>query len=293
MRRDLTRLLIAVVAVAALLGGYATFRIWEQGDRDERRQVDAIVVLGAAQYNGTPSPVFRARLEHAIALYRDGYAGVLFVTGGKAEGDRTTEAAAARQFAIENGVPATAILVEDEGRTTLESLRTVGAMLRERGTTSALFVSDRTHMLRVLRIARDEGLEAYGSPTSTSPSDAAAGRFESAAHELAALAVYFVAGDAPLEPPFAAQDDRPRPIFFRFSPWRRGIEHLYWRKPPHPSDPHRSAQPDPCPEPYPAIPSPGTSTRPDQPRRTAPQTKRGTREAGRGSVVRRSDCLRA
>ena len=207
MRRDLTRLLIAVGAAALIFGGYATFRILEQGDRDERRQVDAIVVLGAAQYNGTPSPVFRARLEHAIALYHEGYADVLFVTGGKAEGDRTTEAAAARDFAIENGVPSTAILVEDEGRTTLESLRTVGAMLRERGTTSALFVSDRTHMLRVLRIAHDEGLEAYGSPTTTSPSDVAPGRLESATHELAALAVYFVAGDAPLEPPFAAQDD--------------------------------------------------------------------------------------
>ncbi len=207
MRRDLTRLLVAVVAAAGILGAYAVFNIREQGERDERRQADAIVVLGAAQYNGTPSPVFRARLEHAIALFHDGYAEVLVVTGGKAEGDRTTEAAAARHFAIENGVPATAILVEDEGRTTLESLRTVGTMLRERRTTSALFVSDRTHMLRVLRIARDQGLEAYGSPTTTSPSDAPAGRFESTVHELAALAVYFVAGDAPLEPPFAEQDD--------------------------------------------------------------------------------------
>lgn len=207
MRRDLTRLLIAVGAAALILGGYTTFRILEQGDRDERRQVDAIVVLGAAQYNGTPSPVFRARLEHAIALYHEGYADVLFVTGGKAEGDWTSEAAAAGQFAIVNGVPATAILVEDDGRTTLESLRTVGAVLRQRGTTSALFVSDRTHMLRVLRIARDEGLEAYGSPTTTSPSDASARRLESAVHELAALAVYFVAGDAPLEPSFAVQDE--------------------------------------------------------------------------------------
>jgi uncharacterized SAM-binding protein YcdF (DUF218 family) len=204
MRRDLNRLLIAVVAAATILGGYTAFRIWEQGDRDERRAVDAIVVLGAAQYDGTPSPVFRARLEHAVALFHEGYADVLVVTGGKAEGDRTTEAAAARQFAIDHGVPAAAILVEDKGRTTLESLRAVGAMLRESRSSSALFVSDRAHMLRVLRIARDEGLVAYGSPTSTSPTDATFGhRLEATTHELAALAVYFLAGDTPLEPSFA------------------------------------------------------------------------------------------
>jgi uncharacterized SAM-binding protein YcdF (DUF218 family) len=204
MRRDLTRLLIAFVAAAAILGGYTAFRIWEQGDQDERQAADAIVVLGAAQYDGTPSPVFRARLEHAVELFHDGYADVLVVTGGKAEGDRTTEAAAARQFAIDHDVPADAILVEDKGRTTLESLRTVGAMLRETQSTSALFVSDRAHMLRVLRIARDEGLVAYGSPTTTSPTDATFGhRIEATTHELAALAIYFLAGDAPLEPSLA------------------------------------------------------------------------------------------
>jgi uncharacterized SAM-binding protein YcdF (DUF218 family) len=205
MRRDLTRLLAAVVAAATILCAYAAFRIWEQGDRDERRDAGAIVVLGAAQYDGIPSPVFRSRLEHAVALFHEGYADVLVVTGGKAEGDRTTEAAAARQFAIAHDVPAAAILVEDKGRTTLESLRTVGAMLRERRITSALFVSDRAHMLRVLRIARDEGLEAYGSPTTTSPSDATFGhRVDATTHELAALAVYFLAGDAPPDPPFVA-----------------------------------------------------------------------------------------
>ena len=203
MRRDLTRLAIAVVAAAAILGAYAAYRIWEQGDRDERRPAAAIVVLGAAQYNGRPSPVFRARLEHAVSLYHEGLAPLLVVTGGKAEGDRTTEAAAARQFAIEHGVPDEAILVEDEGRTTLESLQAVGQMLRDRKITTALFVSDRAHMLRVLRIAHDEGLVGYGSPTTTSPSDQTFGhRLEATTHELAALAVYFLAGDAPLDPPF-------------------------------------------------------------------------------------------
>jgi uncharacterized SAM-binding protein YcdF (DUF218 family) len=204
MQRDLTRLLVAVVAATTILGGFAAFRIWEQGDRDEVRPADAIVVLGAAQYDGIPSPVFRARLEHAVSLFREGYAPLLVVTGGKAEGDRTTEAAAARQFAIDQGVPAAAILAEDRGRTTLESLRTVGLMLRERGISRAVFVSDRAHMLRVLRIARDEGIEAYGSPTTNSPTDQTfVHRLEATTHELAALAVYFLAGDAPLDPPFS------------------------------------------------------------------------------------------
>jgi uncharacterized SAM-binding protein YcdF (DUF218 family) len=204
MRRDLTRLLVSLVAAAAILGAYAVYRIWEQGDRDERRPADAIVVLGAAQYDGRPSPVFRARLEHAVSLYHEGYAPLLIMTGGKAEGDRTTEAAAARQFAIDHDVPPDRILIEDRGRTTLESLVTVGQILRDRQTTTALFVSDRAHMLRVLRIARDEGLEAYGSPTTTSPTDATFGnRFDATTHELAALAVYFLAGTAPLEAQFS------------------------------------------------------------------------------------------
>jgi uncharacterized SAM-binding protein YcdF (DUF218 family) len=208
MMRDLGRLFVAGVVGAVLLAGYTTYRIWDQGARDDRRPADAIVVLGAAQYDGRPSPVFRARLEHAVALYRDGLAPYLVVTGGKATGDRTTEADAARQFAIDRGVPADAILVEDESRTTLESLRAVGALLREHDLTSAVFVSDRTHMLRVLRMARDQGITAWGSPTATSPIDADPGRrMRATTRELAALAAYFLVGrSGPDEPP-AADDE--------------------------------------------------------------------------------------
>jgi uncharacterized SAM-binding protein YcdF (DUF218 family) len=205
MRRDLIRLAVLAFAGSALLGVYATVRIWDQGERDEQRPADAIVVLGAAQYDGRPSPVFKARLEHAVDLYNAGLAPVFVVTGGKAAGDRTTEAAVARAFAIEHGVPANAILVEDRGRTTLESMRTVGSMLRERGMSSAVFVSDRTHLLRVLRMARDQGVLGWGSPTKTSPTDADFGRRADATiHELAALAIYFVGGLGDAEPATAA-----------------------------------------------------------------------------------------
>jgi len=196
--KDLTRLALAVAAGALLVLAYTTWRIWDQGNQDNGRPADAIVVLGAAQYNGAPSPIYRARLAHAIDLFDGGRAPALVMTGGKLPGDKTTEAEAGRRYAMAKGVPADAILVEDQGRTTLESLRTVGRMLRARGLHSAVFVSDRTHMLRVLRIAHDEGLEAFGSPTRTSPIDAsAAERLRATVHEVGALALYFLAGTGP------------------------------------------------------------------------------------------------
>ncbi len=149
---DLIRLGLAATVGAILLAGYATYRIWEQGARDEQRPAGAIVALGAAQYNGAPSPVFAARLDHAVSLYLAGLAPYLVVTGGKADGDRWTEAAVARVYALERGVPDGAILVEDRGRTTLESLEAVAEVLRAQGIRDAIFVSDRTHMLRVIRI---------------------------------------------------------------------------------------------------------------------------------------------
>ncbi len=125
--------------------------------QDERRPAGAVVVLGAAQYNGRPSPIFQARLQHAVDLFKTGQYGYLFVTGGKQPGDRTTEAAAGRQFAIDQGVPADRILMEDQGRNTLESLDAVRTTLAAKSIHDAVFVSDRSHMLRVLRIASRPG----------------------------------------------------------------------------------------------------------------------------------------
>ena len=185
-------LTVALVTVAA------TLRIWQQGDEDDAHPADAIVVLGAAQYDGRPSPVFAARLDHALELWNDGLAKKFVVTGGKLPGDRTTEAAVARKYALAHDVPQAAIFGEDEGRNTLASLRSIAALMKQEGLHSAIFVSDPTHMLRVLRIARDLGIEAYGSPTPTSPVQHDLGRrIEATVHELGALAVYFLAGGAP------------------------------------------------------------------------------------------------
>ncbi len=205
---DLWQLGLLAIAGILVAAAYTSYRIWEQGLRDERRPADAIVVMGAAQYDGTPSALFESRLRHAIDLFDDGLAPILVVTGGKQEGDRTTEAAAAREFAIRNGVPDAAILSEDQGRNTIESIRAVRRLFREHELARAVFVSDPSHMLRVLRIARDEGIDAYGSPTPSGPNhDKLDARLDAMAHELAALGLYFVSGVQPADDALAGDDE--------------------------------------------------------------------------------------
>ncbi len=194
--RDLLVVVLVAAMVAAGISAYATFRIWAQGYTDEARPADAIVVLGAAQYDGTPSPVFKARIDHAVALWKDGLAPWFVVTGGSAEGDRVTEASSARSYAIEQGVPIEAIMGENRGTSTLGSMRALQELFDERGIRSAIFVSDRGHMLRVLRLASDLGIDAYGSPAEDSPSDATlTARARATLHELGALGWYFLVNE--------------------------------------------------------------------------------------------------
>jgi uncharacterized SAM-binding protein YcdF (DUF218 family) len=135
---------------------------------DTTRPADAIVVLGAAQYDGKPSPVLRARVDHAIQLWRRGLAPRLIVTGGTGPGDTTSEAAVERRYAMSNGIPDSAILVENQGRNTSESLRRVVQMLPADRRT-VILVSDPFHMLRLSILARRFGLRPRTSPTKTSP----------------------------------------------------------------------------------------------------------------------------
>jgi len=200
MRRALIRLATGIAVGLVCVGGYGAFRIWQQGLQDERRPAGAVVVLGAAQYDGRPSPIFESRLRHAVDLFRTGDYRFLMVTGGKQPGDRTTEAAVARQFAISQGVPPDRILMEDHGRNTIESLDAVRATLAGQSIHDAVFVSDRSHMLRVLRIASDLGITAYGSPATDSPGDTDPVHvIEITFHELGGLAVYFITGNSPAD----------------------------------------------------------------------------------------------
>jgi uncharacterized SAM-binding protein YcdF (DUF218 family) len=165
IRRILT---VAVVLCFSLwLTSAAAVLIWSS--RDEARPAQAIVVLGAAQYAGKPSPVLRARLDHALELWNRHLASLLILTGGTGEGDTTSEAAVGRTYVRRHGVPDSVIVEENAGRTTSESMRAVAGMLEVRGLQTALLVSDPFHMLRLRILARRFGFTPYTSPTRTSP----------------------------------------------------------------------------------------------------------------------------
>jgi uncharacterized SAM-binding protein YcdF (DUF218 family) len=136
---------------------------------DQAKPAESIVVLGAAQYDGRPSPVLRARLDHGIDLWNHGMGKVLVLTGGRGAGDTTSEAEAGRAYARKHGVPDTVILLENKGRTTRESMLGVAQLLQDRGLKTAILVSDPFHMLRLSIIGRRFGLTPYTSPTQTSP----------------------------------------------------------------------------------------------------------------------------
>jgi uncharacterized SAM-binding protein YcdF (DUF218 family) len=163
------RLALAGLALLPLLwlASFLAVLAWERND--QARPAGAIVVLGAAQYVGHPSPVLRARLDHAITLWKRQLAPIMIVTGGRGAGDTTSEAAVSQRYAIRNGVPPGAILLETEGRTTSQSMEGVAALMLQRGRNDVLLVSDPFHMLRLTILARRHGLVPFSSPTPTSP----------------------------------------------------------------------------------------------------------------------------
>lgn len=161
--------MIFVILAAFLLGGSLVVAIYLQAGRDQSRPVDAIVVLGAAQYDGRPSPVLRARLETALEAWNEGWSDVIIVTGGNLPGDRFTEAEASQMWLVERGVPSDAILLENESNSTEENLSGVAAIMEEQGLHSALIVSDGFHLFRAKYIADSFGIDGYGLPASDSP----------------------------------------------------------------------------------------------------------------------------
>jgi uncharacterized SAM-binding protein YcdF (DUF218 family) len=165
------RALFAAVALVALGSLYlvVTFlQVWAGARLDHDDTADAIVVLGAAQYDGEPSPVLRARLDRAVTLYREGRAPLIVVTGGRQEGDRFTQAAAGFLYLREQGVPEAALLLEVDGTSTYTELAATARILRARGLERVLMVSDAYHSRRLLAIADEVGLDGSVSPTGTS-----------------------------------------------------------------------------------------------------------------------------
>jgi uncharacterized SAM-binding protein YcdF (DUF218 family) len=166
------KLRLALVAVAVVVVYLAvTFaQVVLASQRDGARRADAIVVLGAAQYDGRPSPVLRARLDHAARLYGRRLAPVVVVTGGRQPGDRFTEAhASARYLRDRHDVPEEAVLWEPYGKSSWAQIASAARFLKRRGMEDVVLVSDPFHSARIGDIARERGLDAAVSPTRTSP----------------------------------------------------------------------------------------------------------------------------
>ena len=186
--RNLTRIAALLVGVAALYGAVTFAQVWKASTEDGAKPSQAIVVLGAAQYNGRPSPVLEARLRHALALYRRGLAPIVVVTGGRQTGDAFTEATTGYNWLRARGVPDDGILKEVKGRNTWESLAAVARFLGMRDVDRVILVSDSYHALRARGVADEAGMQAVASP----PPDeggSSAERFSALVRETVAVSV--------------------------------------------------------------------------------------------------------
>lgn len=172
MKRGRTFFVLGLGAVLFVVANIA--QVWSVGRSDQVRNVDAIVVMGVAQYDGRPSPQLQARLDHVLSLWGQNVAQFVITTGGNQPGDRFTEARASADYLVSGGVSAESISMEDVGSTSLQSLRGVAEIMRARGLSSVLIVTDPYHALRSRLIAQDLGLIAYVSstPSSTVTGDA-------------------------------------------------------------------------------------------------------------------------
>jgi uncharacterized SAM-binding protein YcdF (DUF218 family) len=164
MKRTVWNAAAIAASVLVIYVAYLTVRIQQQSVREEARPADVILVLGAAEYRGRPSPVLRARLDHALALYQERMAPRILTTGGAGGDPVFTEGAVGRSYLIGRGVPSEAIVVETEGESTVHSIALASEILRRMGLRSVIVVSDGYHIYRVKEMLRAQGLEVYGSP---------------------------------------------------------------------------------------------------------------------------------
>jgi uncharacterized SAM-binding protein YcdF (DUF218 family) len=191
------RVVGAAVLAAVLVVISTAVAIWWKARQDSQPHSDAIVVLGSAQYNGQPSSIFTARLEHALSLFHRGVAPVIVTVGGKREGDAYTEAGAGRAYLEGQGVPGTRLLAVPQGDNTLQSMQDVASVFRTKGWRTAVLVTDPWHAMRAERMAADSGIDATSSPTRQGPAvETRNTQFLYILRETAAYLVYRVTGQS-------------------------------------------------------------------------------------------------
>ena len=166
-KRIVLAILCSVFFLISLVVMIAAVGIFQYGKQDNKTPSDVAIVLGAATYDGEVSPVYRERIHHGIWLYENGYVDYLIMTGGVGEGNQTSDAFVAKQYAIEKGVPEQAILIEEQSTITEENLEHAKAIMDAHSMDAAIIVSDPLHMKRAMLMANDYGITAYSSPTPT------------------------------------------------------------------------------------------------------------------------------
>jgi uncharacterized SAM-binding protein YcdF (DUF218 family) len=188
------RLLQVAILLTVVIAAYfvVTFvQVRSAAGRDDARPSQAIIVLGAAQYNGRPSPVLKARLDHAVRLYEAKIAPVVVLTGGRAPGDAFTEASAAARYLRGAGISDSALQLETDGRNSWQSLAAAARFLRKEGITKVVLVTSPYHSLRVEHIAAEVGLDGHASPAKDAPDRATFGHL---VHETLAVGVGRIIG---------------------------------------------------------------------------------------------------
>jgi uncharacterized SAM-binding protein YcdF (DUF218 family) len=172
MKRFLVLLLAVAAILAAALLAKVTVEIYRQATQDEARAADLIVIMGAAEYSGRPSPVFRARLDHGLELWRRQVSPMILTTGGAGGDPIFTEGEVGRNYLMAHKVPPEAIVVEPEAETTAQSIAAIAEIMRRMNMDSCVVVSDGYHIYRTKKMLENRGVKVYGSPR---PSDPPAG----------------------------------------------------------------------------------------------------------------------
>lgn len=163
------RILLGLIILALIYYVWLIVKIYNQINIDEAQKAEAVVVLGASQWNNQPSPVLKARLDYALSLYNQGLSSKIILTGGVGKGEIISESQIGKDYLIEKGVDSQNIFIEEKGHTSWQSLNQVAQILKEHNLNSIILVSDGFHMMRLNKMAKDLGIQAYGSRVIESP----------------------------------------------------------------------------------------------------------------------------